>query len=146
MSTVSNRMTNNFITATSNNVFVSPSHEQFILTRMKKVNLFVKTLGVLALILATGLGVFGQSVVVATPASLSGFSSCLTSESTAKTTSVSGTGLTADMALTAPTGYEISLSSGSGYASTLTLTQSGGTVAATTIYVRLSASAAAGVA
>lgn len=84
--------------------------------------------------------------VAATPTSLSGFATCFGTASTHQTTSVSGSGLTANMVLTAPTGYEISLSSGSGFASTLTLTQSSGTVAATTIYVRLSASAAAGAA
>ncbi|MBM3917794.1 MAG: right-handed parallel beta-helix repeat-containing protein, partial [Sphingomonadales bacterium] len=147
MSTDSNRMANNFTTATSNNVFVSPSHEQFIPKRMKKANLFVKTLGVLAIILASSINSYVNSQTVeATPTSLSAFASCFGTASSSQTTSVSGTGLSADMVLTAPTGYEISLSSGSGYASTLTLTQSGGTVAATTIYVRLSASAAAGAA
>ncbi len=82
--------------------------------------------------------------VSASPNSLSGFSTCAGTVSAAQTTSVSGTGLSANITLTAPTGYEISLSSGSGYASTLTLTQSGGVVNATTIYVRLNSIATAG--
>lgn len=51
---------------------------------------------------------------------------------------ISGQDLTADIILTSPTNYEMSESSGSGFGSTdITLTQSGGTVALTTIYVRL---------
>ncbi len=50
MSTDSNRMAHNCNNTTSNNTFVSQSHEQFIPKRMKKANLFVKSLGVLALL------------------------------------------------------------------------------------------------
>ena len=83
------------------------------------------------------------SAVAATPTSLSGFTACFGSTSTSQTTSVSGTQLTADMVLTAPTVYEIS-TDGTTYSTSVTLAQSGGTVAATTIYVRMSASAAVG--
>ena len=83
------------------------------------------------------------TITLSSPTSLSGFTACFGSTSTSQTTSVSGTQLTADMVLTAPTGYEISTDNVT-YSNTLTLTQSGGTVAATTIYVRLSASAAVG--
>ena len=41
------------------------------------------------------------------------------------------------MSISAPTHYEISISSGSGYGASLTLTPNGGTVNSTTIYVRL---------
>ena len=44
-----------------------------------------------------------------------------------------------NISLAAPTGFEISTSSGSGYGSTATLTQSGGTVAAIIIYLRIAA-------
>ncbi|MDZ7822016.1 MAG: hypothetical protein U5N26_09505 [Candidatus Marinimicrobia bacterium] len=50
---------------------------------------------------------------------------------------VSGQYLTDDITLTPPASYEISVTSGSGFASSLTLTPSGGTVSSTTIYVRL---------
>jgi uncharacterized repeat protein (TIGR02543 family) len=56
--------------------------------------------------------------------------------------SVSGTTLTNDIILSAPSGYEIS--SGSGYFTALTLTQSGGAVSSTTIFVRLSATTPVG--
>jgi len=57
---------------------------------------------------------------------------------------VSGTSLTADILLTAPSNYEIATASGGPYGSTLTLTQSGGVVNSTTIYVRLKAGLAVG--
>ena len=50
---------------------------------------------------------------------------------------VSGKNLTTDISFTAPANYEISTSSGTGFASSLNLSQTGGTVATTTIYVRL---------
>ncbi|MCK9335405.1 MAG: hypothetical protein M0Q99_08845, partial [Candidatus Cloacimonetes bacterium] len=50
---------------------------------------------------------------------------------------VSGTNLDGNVSITAPTNYEISLSSGSGFTTALNVNHSGGTVAETTIYVRL---------
>ena len=55
-----------------------------------------------------------------------------------------GLRLTGNITATAPTGFEISLTPGSGFGGTLTLTQSGGTVKSTIIYVRASASATPG--
>lgn len=52
-------------------------------------------------------------------------------------TSVSGSNLTSDITLTAPMGFQISLTSGAGFADSLLLTQMGGDVPNTTIYVRL---------
>ena len=51
-----------------------------------------------------------------------------------------GSNLTANISISAPAGFEIS-TNGSTYASGLTLTQSGGTVGATTIYARLTGAA-----
>jgi hypothetical protein len=51
---------------------------------------------------------------------------------------VEGLFLTADIVATAPVNYEISLASGAGFGSSVTITPSSGTIAATTIYVRLS--------
>jgi hypothetical protein len=53
--------------------------------------------------------------------------------------SASGTNLTANLVVTAPTDYEISTTSGSGFGATVSLTPTSGTVAATTIYARLKA-------
>jgi hypothetical protein len=52
---------------------------------------------------------------------------------------VEGADLTNDISIAASTNYEISETSGSGYTSPITLTQSGGAVSSTTIYVRLKA-------
>ncbi len=64
--------------------------------------------------------------------------------SAAETFAVSGAALTGSLTVTAPTGLEVSLAAASGYASTLTLTPAAGVLAATTVYVRLAATAAAG--
>ncbi len=58
--------------------------------------------------------------------------------------SVSGGFLTGDLTVTAPTGFEISTNATNGYSSSLVLAQSSGTVASTTIFVRLPATQAAG--
>lgn len=72
---------------------------------------------------------------------LSPITICLGTTSATQTLTVSGSDLTANITATAPAGYEISLASGTGFASSITLTKSGTTVAATTIYVRLQGSA-----
>ena len=75
--------------------------------------------------------------------SLTSFASCSGSASASQTISVSGSSLTANVTVTAPNGYEVSLNSGSGYASTVTITASG-TLSATTVYVRLASTASVG--
>jgi predicted secreted protein len=72
---------------------------------------------------------------------LSAFATCSGTASASKNFTVNGGGLTADLVVTAPTGYEVSLTSGSGYGSSVSLTQTGGNVATTTIYVRMATSA-----
>ena len=57
---------------------------------------------------------------------------------------VFGVDLIDDITLSAPTNYEISEASESGYGSAITLTESNGIVAETTIYVRLKAGLSAG--
>lgn len=54
-----------------------------------------------------------------------------------QTYSVSGINLTADLIVTAPANFEISSTSGTGYSSSVSLTPASGTVASTTLYVRL---------
>jgi gliding motility-associated-like protein len=75
--------------------------------------------------------------------SLTNFSSCSGSESASQAISVSVSGLTGNVTVSAPTGYEVSLSSGSGYASSVPITASG-TLSATTVYVRLASTASVG--
>jgi hypothetical protein len=83
-------------------------------------------------------------IITATPSTLTGFSSCLGTESASQTTSISGSNLTTDITLTAPTGYEVSLSSASNFGQSLTLAQTNGSVPSTTLYVRLTSTATAG--
>jgi 2',3'-cyclic-nucleotide 2'-phosphodiesterase (5'-nucleotidase family) len=64
-----------------------------------------------------------------------------TASATPTSFSVSGAFLANDITVTAPANYEVSTSIGSGYGASVLLTQSGGTVAATTLYVRLAATA-----
>jgi gliding motility-associated-like protein len=52
---------------------------------------------------------------------------------------VSGTNLTAGITITAPSGYEVSTSAASGYATSINLNQSAGAISNTVVYVRLSA-------
>ncbi|MEI6606341.1 MAG: glycine-rich domain-containing protein, partial [Verrucomicrobiota bacterium] len=56
------------------------------------------------------------------------------------TFTVAGTNMTAGILVTAPTGFEVSQASGSGYGSTTTV-GSAGTIGSTTVYVRLAATA-----
>lgn len=57
--------------------------------------------------------------------------------SSAQSFTVGGSNLTADITVTAPTNFEVSKSSESGYASSVSLTPATGTVSNTTIYVRM---------
>ena len=75
--------------------------------------------------------------------SLSGFLSTAGVPTSEQTYNVDGTNLTNDIIIAPPVGYEITTTSGSGYITnpaTITLTQSGGTVASTPIYVRMNSS------
>ena len=72
------------------------------------------------------------------PSSLSGFSYVLgAGPSSEQSFTVSGQNLTNDITLTAPTNYEVSQTSGSGFTNTINLPQTGGSVSSTSIYVRL---------
>jgi len=81
------------------------------------------------------------SPTIAKSGTLSAFSANAGSASTAQSFSASATGLTADITVTAPTGFEVCLTSGGTYTSTLSLTQTSGTVASTTVYVRIKSDA-----
>ncbi|MCU0324300.1 MAG: hypothetical protein MUF45_03475 [Spirosomaceae bacterium] len=76
-------------------------------------------------------------VVTVTGTPLTAFTTCSGVASTNQSFSVSGSTLTEGIVITAPTGYQVSTSAGSGFGSSVTLAQSGGIVGATTIYVRL---------
>ncbi|NVO01557.1 MAG: T9SS type A sorting domain-containing protein [Bacteroidetes bacterium] len=87
-------------------------------------------------------------IISVTPATLTNLNYFLGSGPSAEQTfTVSGNNLTNNIVLSPPTDYEISTTSGSGFVSnpsTITLTQAAGSVAATTIYVRLKGGLALG--
>jgi hypothetical protein len=74
---------------------------------------------------------------------LSPFSSTYGTVSSEQSFSVAGSSLTSDIVVTPPAGFEISLTSGSGFQSSVTLIQSLNSVTATPVYVRLNATAPA---
>ena len=76
-------------------------------------------------------------------ASLTAFSTCTGSPSTEQSFTVSGTDLSGNVTVAAPTGYQVSLTSGSGFANSVTITASG-TLSTTPVYVRLASTANAG--
>jgi len=99
---------------------------------------------------ASNISISGSTpTITVNPATLTGFSYAQGSgPSSEKTFTVQGSNLTADINITVPTSpaqhYEISKTSGGTFSSSLTLTQSGGTVSETTIYVRLKAGLSVG--
>ncbi|MBP5788483.1 MAG: hypothetical protein J6Y19_11800, partial [Kiritimatiellae bacterium] len=80
-----------------------------------------------------------------TPTSLTGFSTVAGTASAAQSFTVTATHLNGNLTVTAPTGYEVSTSSGTGYAGSVTLPRDGNNkVTGQTVYVRLKSSASAG--
>lgn len=71
------------------------------------------------------------------------FSHCGVGNSDPVAITVSGTSLAQDVTVTAPSGYELATTSTGTYQSSLTLTQTSGTLAATTIYARTTSSISA---
>lgn len=86
----------------------------------------------------------GTPIISVNPTSLSGFTTSQGTASASQSFTVDGSNLTANVIVTAPADYEVSLTSGSGYGTSVTITQSGGTIPTTTVYVRIRASALAG--
>jgi len=84
-------------------------------------------------VFATGL----NSSITAT-GTLTSFTSCVGSASVAQTITVSGSQLSGNIIITAPSGFELSNSATGKYGAIDTLAQVSGTVASTTVYVRLS--------
>ncbi|MBF9237309.1 T9SS type A sorting domain-containing protein [Hymenobacter sp. BT683] len=77
------------------------------------------------------------ATVTATPATLNAFTAVVGTPSATQTVTVGGSTLTADVVVTAPTGYEVSLSATTDFAASVTIAQAAGTAASTPVYVRL---------
>ncbi|NUY82202.1 T9SS type A sorting domain-containing protein [Flavobacterium sp. MAH-1] len=87
-----------------------------------------------------------SAAAVSATGTLAGVNTIYGTASSATSFTASGTGLSANITVTPPTGFEVSRTSGtSGFAATQTLTQSGGNVANTTIWVRLKSTTTAGI-
>jgi hypothetical protein len=80
------------------------------------------------------------ATITAAPTSLSGFSTTAGTASASQSYVLTGSGLSSPITVTAPTGYEVSLTSGGTYAGSVSVAAAGGTV-----YVRLASTATAGV-
>lgn len=80
-------------------------------------------------------------VITLTPASLTGFNHVVGTPSAEQTFTASGLALSADIEINAPTNFQISLTTGTGFTNMLTLPQTAGVVSATTIYARANAAA-----
>ncbi|MEI8205078.1 MAG: carbohydrate binding domain-containing protein, partial [Bacteroidota bacterium] len=74
---------------------------------------------------------------------LNSFSTTYGTASAAQSFTVAGSNLSSDIIVTPPTGFEVSLTSGSGYSTSVTLAQLSGSVSTTSVYVRLKATAPA---
>jgi gliding motility-associated-like protein len=83
----------------------------------------------------------GEDPTLTKSSNLSAFVTCPSTASTSQTFTISGSFLTANITVAAPTGYEVSTNAASGYATSLTLTQTNGVVTNTTIYIRLASTA-----
>ena len=83
------------------------------------------------------------STINATPASLTGFTAPIGNASASQSFTVNGTGLTANITVTAPANFQVS-SDNSSFSQNLTLTQTGGNVTAAIVYARIASSASVG--
>jgi uncharacterized protein YkwD len=81
-------------------------------------------------------------LITAAPASLSCVAPTLGTPSAEQTCTISGQYLGGNIVITLPANFEMTLTSGSGYVTSLNLTPVSGTVAATTVYVRFTGAVA----
>ena len=88
---------------------------------------------------SAGIATSAASGTITTSGTLSAFSATYPDASAEQSFTVSGSGLTGSLTVTPPAGFEVSLTSGSGFGSTATISANG-TLASTTVYVRLAAS------
>lgn len=86
---------------------------------------------------------FGTATPLINVGTVSSFANqCINTISTEKSFVISGTDLIANVVVSAPAGFEISTSSGSGYTNSLSLVPTSGILGNTTVYVRFSPSLA----
>ena len=81
------------------------------------------------------------ATLTAAPATLPAFTTVVGTPSTSQSFAITGVVLTADATITAPAGYEVSLTAAGPYTASVTVPQASGAIASTTIYVRLTGAA-----
>jgi hypothetical protein len=112
-----------------------------------EVRFYISSIGYIPMGLATNHSINSIKVstpipaVITTAGTTTAFSSCAGTVSAAQSFTVAGTGLTANIRVTAPTGFEVSTTAGSGYGAFVNLIQTSGIVNTTNIYTRLSITA-----
>ena len=94
-----------------------------------------------ALVLATNY--FSNELFYVTGTPLNAFSTTQGTASSAQSVTVNGQGLTADVSVVAPTGFEVS-TNGASYVGSLSIAPISNTISAATLYTRIAASAAVG--
>ncbi len=96
-----------------------------------------------ALIFALSGGLDSNPIITAGTA-IGSATACVGTASTNQSFIASASDLGANLVVQAPTDFEVSTSSGTGFAASLNLTPTGGTVSSTTIYVRVTSAATVG--
>jgi hypothetical protein len=81
---------------------------------------------------------------ISTSGTFTAFSACSGTASLAQSVSVTAANLTNDLSIAAPTGYQVSLSSSSGFASSVSITPVAGSISSTSVFLRLASSATNG--
>ena len=86
----------------------------------------------------------GATPTLSTSGSITNFVACSGNTSSEQSFTISGVDLASDITITAPTGYEVSLTSGGTFTGSVALSPTSNTVSTTTIYVRLKSNASNG--
>lgn len=85
-----------------------------------------------------------KPIINSTSLSVTSMNTTYGSASSEKNFNVSGQYIIQNILITPPTGFEVSKTTGTGYANTVTISQSGGNITNTTIYLRIKNNAAVG--
>ncbi|MCE3280374.1 MAG: hypothetical protein K0S44_2565 [Bacteroidetes bacterium] len=133
---------------TAGKIFVGASAAGLTAAQLSQIQFFNGTSNFPASILPSGEVVPGITIlptINVSPITLTSLNYVFGNGPSAEQTfTCSGTNLSTNITITAPANYEISTTSGAGFGTSVTLIQSSGSVASTTIYVRLIAGLAAG--
>jgi hypothetical protein len=85
-----------------------------------------------------------KPIISSTTSSIASMNTTYGSASSENIVNVSGQYIIQNIVVTPPTGFEVSRTTGTGFANTVTITQSGGNIASTNIYLRIKNNAAVG--